>query len=173
MNWHISNIRDAQWHDEGPFGVSGNFQRDQHFEEFGFNFAVVWPGQPVAMYHRESRQEGFLVIAGECLAIVEGQEQPLRQWDYLHCPAGTDHIIVGAGDGPAFLFAVGNRTGPKEVVYPVDPAALRHRAGVQRETTQPAEAYAEFPDAVPIAFNADYLPAVSPPAASTAPASSR
>ena len=111
MTWHIANIRDANWYDEGPFGVSGNFQRDEHFDEFGFNFAVVWPGQPVAMYHREANQEGFLVLAGECLAIVEGEEHPMRQWDYLHCPAETDHIIVGAGDGPAFLIAVGGRTG--------------------------------------------------------------
>ena len=102
MTWHIINIRDANWYEEGPFGVSGNFQRDQRFDEFGFNFCVVWPGQPVAMYHRETHQEGFLVVAGECLAIVEGEEHPMRQWDYLHCPADTNHIVIGAGDGPAF-----------------------------------------------------------------------
>jgi len=80
MTWHISNIRDSNWYDEGPFGVSGNFQRDERFDEFGFNYAVVWPGQPVAMYHRETNQEGFLVLAGECLAIVEGEEHPMKQW---------------------------------------------------------------------------------------------
>jgi uncharacterized cupin superfamily protein len=170
MSWHIANIRDANWYDEGPFGVSGNFQRDERFEEFGFNFALVWPGQPVAMYHREAHQEGFLVLAGECLAIVEGEEHPMRQWDYLHCPAGTDHILVGAGDGPAFLIAIGSRTGESGIVYPVDPVALHHQAGVQRETTEPAEAYAPFPDAVPASFSEDYVPKVSP---STAPKSSR
>jgi uncharacterized cupin superfamily protein len=170
MTWHISNIRDAKWYDEGPFGVSGNFQRDEHFDEFGFNFAVVWPGQPVAMYHREANQEGFLVLAGECLAIVVGEEHPMQQWDYLHCPPETDHIIIGAGDGPAFLIAVGGRTGDGGIVYPVDPAALAHKAGVEHETTKPPEAYAPFPDAAPTQFNEDYLPAVSPP---TAPKSSR
>ena len=90
MTWHIANIRDTNWYQEGPFGVSGNFQRDEHFDEFGFNFAVVWPGQPVAMYHREANQEGFLILAGECLAIVEGEEHPMKQWDYLHCPPATE-----------------------------------------------------------------------------------
>jgi uncharacterized cupin superfamily protein len=170
MTWHITNIRDANWYQEGPFGVSGNFQRDERFDEFGFNFGVVWPGQPLAMYHREANQEGFLVLAGECLAVVEGEEHPLRQWDYLHCPPGTDHVIVGAGDGPAFLIAVGGRTGEKGIVYPVDPVALAHNAGVEQETTVPQEAYAPFPDAVPTAFSEDYLPRVSPP---TAPGSSR
>lgn len=165
MTWHITNIRDARWYDEGPFGLSGNFQRDEHFDEFGFNFAVVRPGQPVAMYHREAHQEGFLVVAGECLAIVEGEEHPLRQWDYLHCPPGTNHIIIGAGDGPAFLIAVGSRTGEGGIVYPVDEAALRQKAGVEQETAVPREAYAPFPEAVPCAFSDEYLPEVSPPTA--------
>jgi uncharacterized cupin superfamily protein len=165
MTWHITNIRDANWYQEGPFGVSGNFQRDGRFDEFGFNFAVVWPGQPVAMYHRETNQEGFLVLAGECLAIVEGEEHPMRQWDYLHCPSNTNHIIIGAGDGPAFLIAVGSRNDDHEIVYPVDETALAHKAGVERETTEPREAYAPFPDAAPTEFNEDYLPKVAPPTA--------
>jgi uncharacterized cupin superfamily protein len=165
MSWHITNIRDAKWYDEGPFGVSGNFQRDEPFDEFGLNFAVVWPGQPVAMYHRENHQEGFLVLAGECLAIVEGEERPMRQWDYLHCPVDTNHIIIGAGDGPAFLIAVGSRTGEDSIVYPVDPTALKHHAGVEQETAIPKEAYAPFPDAERTAFSEDYLPAIAPPTA--------
>jgi hypothetical protein len=94
----------------------------------------------------------------------------MKQWDYLHCPPGTDHVIVGAGDGPAFVIAVGGRTGEHGIVYPVDPTALAHKAGVERETTKPPEAYAPFPDAEPAAFREDYLPTVSPP---TAPKSSR
>jgi len=74
--------------------------------QFGFNFGVVWPGQPVALYHREDHQEGFLVLSGECLLLVEGEERVLKQWDYFHCPAGVAHIVVGAGDGPAFVVAV-------------------------------------------------------------------
>ena len=81
-------MRDVQWYDAGSFGVYGDFEQGERFPEFGFNFGVVWPGQPVAMYHREEHQEGFLVLSGECLLIVEGEERPLRQWNYFHCPAG-------------------------------------------------------------------------------------
>ena len=38
------------------------------------------------MYHRENDQEDFLVLAGEALAIVEGEERPLRQWDFVALP---------------------------------------------------------------------------------------
>jgi uncharacterized cupin superfamily protein len=94
----------------------------------------------------------------------------MKQWDYLHCPADTNHIVIGAGDGPAFLIAVGSRTGEDGIVYPVDPLALAHRAGVERETDKPPEAYAPFPEAERTTFREDYLPTVSPP---TAPESSR
>jgi len=115
----------------------------------------------VAMYHREDRQEGFLVVSGECLLIVEGEERALPQWDYFHCPAGVTHIVVGAGDGPAFLVAVGSRIGPANLVYPVDPVALEHGAGVERETTTPAEAYAPYAKPEPTPFREEFLPGFS------------
>ena len=158
MTWHIANIRDANWYDEGPFGVSGNFQRDERFDEFGFNFAVVWPGQPVAMYHRETHQEGFLVVAGECLLLVEGEERPLRRWDFVHCPGGTNHMIVGAGRGLSVVVAVGARGGRKGLVYPVEPLALEHGVGVERETTKPQEAYAAFPAFTRCRYRPGWLP---------------
>ncbi len=158
MSWFIRNIRDVQWYDGGQLGVYGSFEQGERFPEFGFNFGVVWPGQPVAMYHHEDNQEGFLVLSGECLLIVEGAERTLKQWDYFHCPAGVAHIVVGAGDGPAFLIAVGGRVGPGATVYPVDPVALQHGAGVATETTVPAEAYAPFPEPRPIAFREEFLP---------------
>ncbi|HEY3920801.1 MAG TPA: cupin domain-containing protein [Gaiellaceae bacterium] len=159
MSWHIENIRDVQWYDGGPFGVYGDFERGgERFPEVGFNFGLIWPGQKLGMYHREENQEGFLVLSGECLLIVEGEEHPLRQWDYFHCPAGVDHIIVGAGDGPAFLIAVGGRTGSGGIVYPVDAVAQKHDATVERETTDPKEAYARFPKQQTIPFDEEWLP---------------
>ncbi len=53
------------------------------------------------MYHWETEQEAFLVLAGEAPLIVEGEERPLRQWDFVHLPPETNHVIVGAGDGHA------------------------------------------------------------------------
>ena len=153
-------MRDVQWYDGGPFGFFADFERGERFPEFGFNFGVVWPGQPGAMYHREDHQEGFLVVSGECLLIVEGEEHRLKQWDYFHCPAGVNHILVGAGDGPAFVIAVGGRVGPDNLVYPADPVALEHGAAVEEETLVPAEAYARFPKPEPISFRDEFLPAV-------------
>jgi uncharacterized cupin superfamily protein len=96
------------------------------------------------MYHSEGSQEGFLVLAGEGIAIVEGQERPLKAWDFFHCPAGTPHVLVAAGDTPFVYVAVGSRGPEKEgsLHYPVDQTALRHRAGVREPTTEAKTAYA-------------------------------
>ena len=87
----------------------------------------------------------FLVLAGECLLLIEGQERRLRAWDFVHCPPETEHIFVGAGDGPCVVFMAGGRTGEKRTTYPRSELALRHGAGVQTETSVPREAYAPFP----------------------------
>jgi uncharacterized cupin superfamily protein len=101
------------------------------------------------MYHRESDQEGFLVIAGECLAIVEGQERRMRAWDYLHCPPETTHITLGAGDGPCAILMVGTRSPDDRTHYPADPVAAKHGAAVSSPTDDPAEAYAGRPPSAP------------------------
>jgi uncharacterized cupin superfamily protein len=101
----------------------------------------------MAMYHWENEQEDFLVVAGEALLVVEGQERTVRAWDFVHCPAGTRHVLVGAGEGPCVIVAVGSRlAGEDWGAYTVDEVALRHGAGVESETTSPAEAYARFPE---------------------------
>ena len=110
------------------------------------------------MYHRESHQEGFLVLAGECLLIVEGKERPLKAWDFFHCPGGTAHAIVGAGDSPAVVLAVGARGAPKRVVYPVEPTALAHGTGVQVQTKKVADAYSRFPSSKRSPYREGWLP---------------
>jgi uncharacterized cupin superfamily protein len=110
------------------------------------------------MYHRENRQEGFLVLSGECVLIVEGEERPLETWDFFHCPAGTAHVIVGAGDGPAVVLAVGARGSRKGIVYEVDAVALERGAGVEQETTKFAEAYAQFPAPTRTVYRDGWLP---------------
>jgi glyoxylate utilization-related uncharacterized protein len=75
-------------------------------------------------YHREQDQEGFLVLRGSGMLLVEGEERPLRQWDYVHCPSGTAHMIVG---GPITLLSIGARQ-HRGIEYVVDPLAVRHNA---------------------------------------------
>jgi uncharacterized cupin superfamily protein len=95
----------------------------------------------MTMYHREGEQEDFLVLDGECLLIVEGEERSLRKWDLFHCPPGVAHAIVGAGERPSLVLAVGARSGAKGLVYPADATARRRRAAPDVETTDPKVAY--------------------------------
>ena len=152
------NARETRWRDYGPLGAACNFEGKRPFKQLGVNLNVLNPGEPMSVYHRENHQEGFLVLAGKCLLIVDDDERPLRAWDYFHCPGGTPHVIVGAGDGPSVVLAVGARGGRKGIVYLVSAAALRRGAGVDNETTRSAEAYATFPAAARSQYRAGWLP---------------
>ena len=110
------NARETQWWERPGRGVlcefeGAGFEGATDFEQLGINLTLLGPGEPMAMYHRENDQEDFLVLDGEALLVVEGQERPLRRWDLAHCPAGTNHVIVGAGDGPCLVLAVGAKPG--------------------------------------------------------------
>lgn len=141
--WFVVNARNARWsHNE--LGAYCPFEGpDAPFEELGINLNVLPPGRPMAMYHEEDGEEAFVVLRGECVLVIEGQERPLRQWDFVFCPPWTKHVIVGAGSEPALVLAAGAR-GKRGLNYPVDDAALRHGAGVAEETAEPARAYAAF-----------------------------
>jgi uncharacterized cupin superfamily protein len=155
--WFVRNLRDARWR-ANELGVQCDFEDELHFPEVGINLKVVEPGQPMWMYHREAFQEDFLVLRGECLLIVEGEELPLRQWDLSHCPGGIAHVIVGAGAEPALVLAVGNRVGRHWIVYPAERVALQCGAGVEQETSDADVAYARFTTPPPqIAFREEFL----------------
>jgi uncharacterized cupin superfamily protein len=159
--WFVLNARHARWDDRKGRGFYCHLEGEQDFPQLGINLQVLGPGEPMAMYHWEADQEDFLVLAGEALLIVEGEERPLRRWDFVHCPAGTKHVIVGAGEVPCLVLAAGARdvsTGPDWGAYTVDEAALRHGVGVEQETTDPTEAYARFPDREPARYREGWLP---------------
>jgi len=156
--WFVINATESRWRDAGPFGRYCDFEGKRRFGELGFNVSVLEPGQAIGLYHRERAQEGFLVLAGECLLLVEGEERPLRTWDFVHCPGGTNHMIVGAGSGQSVVLAVGARGGRKGLVYPVEPLALKHGVGVERETTKPQEAYEAFPAFTRCRYRPGWLP---------------
>jgi uncharacterized cupin superfamily protein len=156
--WFVISATESRWRDTGPFGCYCDFEGKRRFRQLGINVSILEPGQSIGLYHRERAQEGFLVLAGECLLLVEGEERPLRTWDFVHCPGGTNHMIVGAGTGPSVVLAVGARGGRKGLVYPVDELALRHGVGVERETTKPQEAYAGFPAFTRCRYRPGWLP---------------
>jgi uncharacterized cupin superfamily protein len=143
--WFVMNAREARWWHHDTFGSSVTFEgNDAHFPQFGINVQVLAPGEPNCMYHGENAQEDFLVLFGECLLLVEGEERPLRQWDFVHCPAWTQHVFVGAGQGPCGILMVGARPENEELLYTVVDVAQKHNAGVSKETTSGGEAYAPY-----------------------------
>jgi uncharacterized cupin superfamily protein len=119
--------------------------REARFADFGINVSVLLPGKPGSMYHRESVQESFLVLEGECLLIIEEQERRLQAWDFVHCPAGTAHVFVGAGEAPCVILMAGARREGRTVEYPVSEAAARHDASVTQATGSADEAYRDWP----------------------------
>lgn len=159
--WYVVNARDATWYDRGERGAICDFEAGQDWEQLGVNLFVLGPGQPMAMYHWEADQEDYLVVHGEALLIAEGEERPLRQWDFVHCPVGMKHVIVGAGDVPCVVVAVGARAhqnGEGWGGYPVDETAQRHNAGVEEETTDANVAYARFPRRRETKYQEGWLP---------------
>ena len=145
--WFVVNVHDAAWITNEAMGAACILEGDEApFPELGFTIAVIEPGQPSGMYHGESNQEDFLVLQGECVLIIEGEERTLKAWDFVHCPPWTEHIFVGAGEGPCAIFMVGGRTREKRIRYPPDEVAFRHGGAVATETTVPREAYARFPE---------------------------
>jgi uncharacterized cupin superfamily protein len=109
----------------------------------GVSVQIMQPGKPNARYHSEPVQEDFLVLDGECIAILDGEERRLQQWDYVHCPAGTEHAFVGAGDRPCVLLMIGSRR-EDAPHYPVNESAAKYDASVKSPTSDPAEAYADW-----------------------------
>jgi uncharacterized cupin superfamily protein len=160
--WFVLNARDSRWYHAEGRGAFCDFEGDVDFAQLGLNVQVLGPGEPMSMYHWEADQEDFLVVSGDALLIVEGEERSLRAWDFVHCPPGASHTIVGAGDGPCIVVAVGaraNQGGPDWGAYPVDETALRHGAGVEKETNEPREAYASVNRREPTRYRDGWLPA--------------
>jgi uncharacterized cupin superfamily protein len=161
--WFVLNAREARWRARPGRGKSLPFEGPLDFPQIGINLFVLEPGEPIGMYHWETTQEDFLVLSGRAVLIVEGQERPLRQWDFVHCPPGTKHIIVGAGDagdGPCAVLAVGARgeSGGPWGGYTVDETAARYGVSVERETSDADEAYARFPEPTPASYSEGWLP---------------
>ncbi len=140
--WFTVNVQDARWVESADFGRRVLFEREQRFPEIGINIAILEPGKPNCRYHRESAQENFLVLSGECLLLVNGEEKRLGAWDFVHCPAGTSHVFIGAGDGPCVVLMIGSRPKDLELFYPHDPLAARHGAQSPEPTPDPHIAYA-------------------------------
>ena len=157
--WFVLNAKEGRWRIWPGVGARLSFEGDTDFAQLGINLVVLEPGEPIGMYHAEADQEDFLVVAGEAVLIVEDAERPLRAWDFVHCPPDTAHMIVGAGEGPCVVIAVGARERYGAIQYIVSEGALRHRAGVEVPTGDPTVAYAHLPERRWSRYRGGWLPA--------------
>jgi uncharacterized cupin superfamily protein len=159
--WFVLNAKDSRWYHSDARGAFCDLEGDAEFTQLGINLQVLGRGQPMAMYHWEADQEDFLVVSGEALLIVEGEERPLRAWDFVHCPADTKHTIVGAGDQPCVVVAVGARDksvdNPDWGGYTVDEVAQKHGVSVDEDTNEPVKAYARYKRREPTRYRAEWL----------------
>ena len=164
--WFVLNARDARWHSSQrrqsvSFTGKTEFEADTYFPMLGVQLAVLQPGAPNSMYHWETETEAFLVLSGEALLIVEGEDRPLRQWDFVHCPPKTEHVIVGAGDGPCVVLAMSSREnqafGPYGE-YIANEVARRYGASPEEDTQDGNVAYASFPEVEPGRYREGWLP---------------
>jgi mannose-6-phosphate isomerase-like protein (cupin superfamily) len=165
--WFVMNLEDARWLERPGQGYSlpltgiDDFEVETYFPMLGISLRVMRPGEPSTTYHWEHEQEDFLVLAGEVVLLVEGEERPLRRWDFVHCPPGTRHAFAGAGDGPCALLCMASRQHQTEGEwggYIADPVAARYNASPPVDTADPELAYARFPPPRPIRYPGGLLP---------------
>jgi len=156
-DWSVRNVRELTWTENRMGAYCDLLQGDDDAaEEFAINLNVLGAGQPMAIYHREPHQEGFLVLRGDCELIVDGESRPLRQWDYFHCPPDVPHVVVGRGEEPALVLAVGSRVGGGGATYPPEPLASRYGASTTDELDARA-AYAQFGPSEEIECREEFL----------------
>jgi uncharacterized cupin superfamily protein len=160
--WFVLNARDVLWWRHEERGHGTDFEGKQEFPQLGFQLRVLMPGQH-GVYHGESDQEDFLVVSGECVLVIEGEERRLKAWDFVHCPPWTQHDFVGAGDGPCVIVMTGSRAGGFEVIYPVNEVAAKYGASVPEETSKPDEALAHFGQGEWLAYREGWLPSAPRP----------
>lgn len=156
-SWYVVNAREREWFDRGPRGAATILVEDEK-AQVGVNLFVLGPGEPMAMYHWEADQEDFLVLSGEAVLIVEDEERTLKQWDFVHCPPGVSHTIVG---GPCVVLAIGAREhqdGEGWGAYPLSDIAMKHDAAAEEATNDPTVAYARFPARKPSPYRDGWLP---------------
>jgi uncharacterized cupin superfamily protein len=160
--WFVLNARDVLWWRHEERGQGTDFEGKQEFPQLGFQLRVLMPGQH-GVYHGESDQEDFLVVSGECVLVIEGEERRLKAWDFVHCPPWTQHDFVGAGDGPCVIVMTGSRAGGFEVIYPVNEVAAKFGASVPEETSKPDEALAHFGQGEWSEYREEWLPSAPRP----------
>jgi mannose-6-phosphate isomerase-like protein (cupin superfamily) len=136
--WFVLNLGEMAWETFPPYGAALAF-------EPGIHVHVLQPGECNGYYHAEDAQEGFLVLSGECVAVIENEERRLRQWDYFRSPPGTEHITIGAGKEPCAILMFGAPDPSRRVSWIANEIAAKYGASVERTTSDGTEVYGDVP----------------------------
>jgi len=146
--WFVLNLAEMAWETVPGFGVWLDFGAPDTDPRIGAHIHVLQPGESNGYYHAEAAEEGFLVLSGECIAVIENEERRMRRWDYFHSPAGTEHITVGAGDEPCVILMFGSPDPRRQVEWIANETAAKYGASVAQTTGRDTEAYGELPELV-------------------------
>ena len=156
MQWYARSRRQS-----AAFTGKDEWEADNFSPMLGVQLFRLEPGEPNSIYHWETEAEAFFIISGEALLIVEGQERPLKQWDFAFCPPKTEHVIVGAGDGPCVGLAMSSREnqrfGPYGE-YTANEVAARYGASPPETTQDGTIAYSNIEKSKPSAHQEGWLP---------------
>lgn len=154
--WFVVHHDDAPWR-----GSAGHAYVDLvevggegSFGQYGFSVDVLDPGCGNSYHYEAHEDESFLVLDGEFDLVVQGELHRVGAGEFVHCPAGTPHLFVGAGARPASIVMLGRRgiapPGGFDGEYLPDPHAARFGLCVDAPTSDPDVAYAGRPPYGPV-----------------------
>ena len=142
---YVVNVKDAGWTESDAFGRVVRFEQGEPFSDIGIHLFLLEPGKPNCRYHRENAQENFLVLSGRCKLLMNGEERALQAWDFVHCPPGVTHVLVGDPKESCSVLAIGHRKGDAhELFYPKSELAARYGAEAPEPTDLPQVAYSDI-----------------------------
>jgi mannose-6-phosphate isomerase-like protein (cupin superfamily) len=166
QGWFIMSALETRWFDKPGQGHSvsltgyNEYEAETFFPMLGMSIRVAGPGDATTTYHWETEQEDFLVLSGEGIAIIEGEERPLKQWDFVHCPPGTRHAFAG-GEPPLVLLCASSRQFQKDGpwgYYCFDETAAKYNAASPEDTQDGEIAYARFAEVRKTRYPGGLLP---------------
>ena len=67
-------------------------------KELGGMFALLEPGKHIPLHHHERRETIIVVITGEAMEMIEGEEFPIEAGDVLFIPPGERHAMFNRSD---------------------------------------------------------------------------
>ena len=72
--------------------------KEHNAKDLGGMFGLLVPGSQVPYHYHKNRESIIIIISGEGIEIIEGEEFPIGAGDILHIPPGEKHTTVNRSD---------------------------------------------------------------------------